>query len=69
MPYMWKVNPYTLTTQKIDIPTSDGIERFPTLGMHGPPMVSVPVRKRIRSIGKGKVPVVGSRDIRFSVMT
>ena len=32
-------------------------------------MVSVPVRKRIRSIGKGKVPVVGSRDIRFSVMT
>ena len=29
MPYMWKVNPYTLTTQKIDIPTSDGIEEIP----------------------------------------
>ena len=29
MPYMWKVNPYTLTTQKIDIPTADGIEEIP----------------------------------------
>ena len=32
-------------------------------------MVSVLVRKRIRSSGKDKAPVVGSRDIRFSVMT
>lgn len=29
MPYMWKVNPYTLTTQKVDIPTTDGIEEIP----------------------------------------
>lgn len=29
MPYLWKVNPYTLTAQKIDIPTSDGIEEIP----------------------------------------
>ncbi|MDD2951759.1 MAG: Ig-like domain-containing protein [Parabacteroides sp.] len=29
MPYLWKVNPYTLTTQKIDIPTSDGMEEIP----------------------------------------
>ena len=28
-------------------------------------MVSVPVRKRIRSIGKDKAPVVGSRDIKI----
>lgn len=29
MPYMWKVNPYTLTTQRVDIPVADGIEEIP----------------------------------------